>query len=123
MFDLLSYENAKKCHNILRFCEIDETLFYKLKKGRNGRILRTKIWVVGIIERNSNKSVFYSMRIRKKWRILSIIFKHVKIGSTIYTDSFSTYINNQSFPKISYLESLGYRHFAIDHSLRKFLKN
>ena len=100
--------------------EIDETLVYKLRKGLNGRLIKTKLWVVGIIERSSGKFVLYTMKKRKKWLVLCLILKHVKLGTRIYSDCFSIYINNNTIPKQSYLDDLGYDHLSIDHSIGNF---
>jgi len=44
-----------------------------------------------------------------------LILKHVKVGSILYSDSFSSYINNVVFPKVSKLETYGYIHYCINH--------
>ena len=122
MFNILIYYEMKRIKDSLELdgeIEIDETVLYKLRKGRRGRLAKTKVWVFGMVERHTGRCIFYSLKKRRRWKILFLIFKHVKQGSRIFTDCFSTYVNNLVFPKISYLEMIGFDHFPIDHSISK----
>ena len=124
LFSCLVYYCIKEIKNHIVFngpVEVDETLLYRFRKGRLGRTVKKKLWVLGIIDRPTGRCIFYTMKRRFKWLVLSLIIKHVKPGGVIYTDCFSIYVNNQIYPRESYLESLGFIHFAIDHSLRKVL--
>jgi transposase-like protein len=78
--------------------EIDES---KFKKDTNS-------WVVGFVERSKAKKCFFVLvEDRCNQTLKNIIKKHVRIGSTIYTDSWRGYQG---------LEELGYRHVRVNHS-------
>jgi transposase-like protein len=96
--------------------ELDETLLYKLKRGYRGRLIKTKIWLFGIKCRKTKKFVLYPMARRNRFRVMSIIQKHVREMSVIYTDCFSIYVNNRTRPKTSFLKGLNYVHLWVDHS-------
>ena len=120
MLSVIIFYFMRNMHNSIVFegpVEVDETLLYKLRKGRRGRLIKTKIWVLGIIDRITNKCIFYPLKRRMKWKVLSLIFRHLRPGATIYTDCFSIYVNNLAVPRVSYLEQMGYNHISIDHSI------
>jgi len=52
---------------------------------------------------------------RKEENLIPIIRRHIKLGTTVYTDSFSVYVNN--YQKISKLEKYGFPHYFINHKL------
>jgi len=47
--------------------------------------------------------------------LLKIIFKFIKKGATIYSDCFSCYVNNHTFPKKSKLTKYDYIHKFVNH--------
>ena len=53
---------------------------------------------------------------RKSSDLIPTILRHIEIGSTIFTDCFSVYVNNQRFPKESKLIEYGYNYQFVDHS-------
>ena len=96
--------------------EIDETMVYKEKKGYPfARGYRTQFWFIGIKSRNSQAFVIYPVMWRNRDTLLRIILKHVMTGVTIYTDSWSAYVNNRT--RESYLRKFNYIHHFVNHSV------
>lgn len=77
--------------------EIDESHVFREKKSKapHRRYKNSSIWIFGIKQRNSSKFILVQLKDRREETLISIIRKHVKIGSTIYSDSFSVYVNNK----------------------------
>lgn len=97
--------------------EIDESLFgKKCKYNRGNRQSGVRVWIVGLVDRSSNKLVLYPVADRTSGTLESIIERHVMGGSTIYTDSWRGYDR---------LNSLGYKHFSLVHKIqfKKSFKN
>ena len=87
--------------------EIDESLFgrrMKYKKGNPNAGL--KIWIFGMVERESNKIILYPVSERSKEVLIPLITRHVETGSTIYSDGWSAYCD---------LNDIGYTHFTVLH--------
>lgn len=88
--------------------EIDESKLGKRKYNRGHRV--EGVWVVGGVERTSERKVFLVEVIsRNKETLLEIIKRHVLPGSIIYTDLWKGY---------SGLENEGYEHFSVNHSIQ-----
>ncbi|XP_041485936.1 uncharacterized protein LOC121432146 [Lytechinus variegatus] len=87
--------------------EIDESLFGRRCKYHRGDGNKgVKVWIVGLVERATNKLILYPVDDRSEQTLLSIIKRHVVTGSTIFTDGWSGY---------SRLNEEGYRHFSVIH--------
>ena len=87
--------------------EVDESLFgHKCKYHRGKLKSRIAVWVVGLVERGTGKIILYPVEKRDSATLESIITRHVKPGSTIFTDGWSAYRR---------LNFLGYRHFSVIH--------
>ena len=86
--------------------EIDESCFGSRTKYHRGQKRGLKVWVVGLIERSSNRIILYPVDNRDAAALTAIIQRHVEPGSHIYTDGWSAY--NQ-------LNYLGFQHFTVVH--------
>ena len=53
--------------------------------------LSIKIWVFGMIERDSNKVILYLVEKRDEATLLPLILKHVEPGSCTFTDGWGSY--------------------------------
>lgn len=87
--------------------EIDESLFgrkMKYHKGNPGPGLR--IWIFGMVDRNTNTIILYPVSDRSKETLIPLIVRHVEPGSTIYSDGWSSYCD---------LNNIGYKHFTVLH--------
>jgi transposase-like protein len=88
--------------------EIDESKFGKRKYHRGHHVDGT--WVVGGIERTSEKKVFLvPVESRDARTLLDVISSHVLPGSIVYTDMWKSYA--------SINEVLGLEHFTVNHSI------
>jgi transposase-like protein len=85
--------------------ELDESLFEKKQKYHKGKPTK-KQWVFGLVERNTRKTYFVTVKDRTRSTLLPIIKKKVKSGTAIYHDDFSVYRN---------LEEFGYTHEVVVH--------
>jgi transposase-like protein len=99
--------------------ELDETKIGKRKYNRGHRV--EGVWVIGGIERsklknkieNENKKLFMlPIEKRDSESIENIVLKHVKKGTTVYTDLWKGYNN---------LTKLGFKHGTVNHS--KYFKD
>ena len=96
--------------------ELDETLVYRTKKSRAlGRVIRIKIWLIGIKCRVTKRFVLYPTRFRDRNLVLRILQRHVQPNAVVFTDCFSMYVNNRTSPKQSHLSQYGYLHIFINH--------
>jgi len=96
--------------------EIDEACLYRIRKGNNGRLVKNIFWVFGLKCRTTKKIIVYPVVLRTKDILIPFVRLHVPQGSTIYSDRFSSYFNNQRALPHSHLAQYGYRHFGINHS-------
>jgi transposase-like protein len=87
--------------------EIDESLFGKKRKYHRGTG-NQKYWVLGMVERNTRKSVLQLVERRDRNTLIPIIEKYVEIGSTIYSDMWAAYNS---------LGSDGFEHKVVNHSV------
>jgi len=99
----LEYYQIKMNSTLLNgFIELDETLVYteKRTKAQRHRHYKLKsIWIIGMRKRHSKEFLIGVIKSRQDSDLVPFLLKHVEIGSTIFTDSFSIYVNNRKFPK------------------------
>jgi len=97
--------------------ELDESHLFKEKASFAPHRLYSNhaVWLFGICQRKSNKFIIFPISNRQEQNLKKIIFKFIKAGSTIYTDCFSSYVNNHVFPRKSKLSNYSYIHFFIIH--------
>ena len=88
--------------------EVDETLFVRRKYNR-GRLVREK-WVVGGVCRETKECFVVSVKRRDAPTLLGVIGRHVRPGSTIYTDCWWGYRSED-------LAAAGFAHFTVNHSV------
>lgn len=88
-----------------KIVEIDESKFGKRKYNR-GRLL-TGQWVFGIVEKDTNKVVMFSVTDRSTATLLPIIQQYVLPGTTIHSDEWAAYF---------VLSTQGYIHETVNHS-------
>jgi hypothetical protein len=118
-----------------KIVEIDESLFVRAKHNRGKDLRRPQIWIFGLYERNADpkvpKRVLFSKvpkrgnskfdRFEKKLyllkmfyldakTLLSVIYKHVSPGTTIYSDCWAAY------NKINQFDS-DFVHHRVNHNL------
>jgi len=87
--------------------EIDESLFGRRVKYHRGNPRKgLRIWVFGMVERDSNSIILYPVTDRSEKTLLPLIKRHVAEGSTIYSDGWSAYCS---------LNEHGYEHFSVIH--------
>jgi len=99
--------------------EIDESYLFKIKKTKafRRRYGPSSCWLFGILHRETRDFLIIPVLRRDEKTLTPLILKHVAIGSTIFSDSFSTYVNNRSDPKESKLEPYGYYHQWVNHQI------
>lgn len=87
--------------------ELDESKFGKMKYNRGA--VRTGSWILGGIERDSDKCflVVCPGNLRDEATLIPLIQRFVLPGTTIHTDCWSSYNN---------LSTLGYTHLTVNHS-------
>lgn len=86
--------------------EIDESLFGRKIKYNRGEPKGHRIWIFGIIHRESNKLIIYPVDNRDANTLIPLIQRHVSVGSRIFSDSWAAYMG---------LNDLGYEHFTVCH--------
>ena len=120
LFSILGYSISK--NTVYRYFKLFSVLVYHMRVVKNNLSFSSPVEVdeTLIYKRTTNRFVLYTMKNRKKWKLMSLIFKHVNQGNIIFSDCFSAYVNNQRIPRLSYLDQIGYNHFPIDHSIGKF---
>ena len=98
--------------------EIDETHLYKQKKTSAPArpYANHSVWLFGLRQRNSTKFVIIATNIRDSETLIPLIQKYIKIGSTIYTDSYSVYVDNKN--RASKLMQYGYVHYYVNHRVQ-----
>ena len=65
-----------------------------------------KVWIFGLVERETNCLKLFPVDIRNANVLSSLIQGHVGPGSTIYSDGWSAYNG---------LSALGYKRFVVEH--------
>lgn len=66
----------------------------------------TRVWILGLVETETNKLILYPVQDRTEATLVEIILKHVEPGSTVLTDGWSSYLN---------LNKEGFKHFTVNH--------
>ena len=97
--------------------EIDESHLFKEKASyapHRGYAL-SAVWLFGICKRGTKDFIIFPVTNRTESNLLKVIFKYIKVGSTIYSDSFSCYVNNSVFPRESKLMKYNYIHHFVNH--------
>jgi len=122
LFNTIALEYYKKKSKTMLLegeVELDETFLFKMKKSSaKHRPYQSKsIWLFGIIQRDNKQFIIVPVQSRDKSTLIPIILRNIKIGATIYSDCFSTYVNNNTFPKKSSLTDYGYHHQWVNHKM------
>ena len=87
--------------------EIDESLFgSKCKYMQGNTTSGIKVWIFGLISRETNTIILYPVEKRDSATLIPIIQYHVPQGSRIFSDSWPVY---------GQLNDLGYNHFSVCH--------
>jgi len=86
--------------------EIDESLFGRRIKYHRGRSQGQKIWIFGLVERDTNRIKLFPVDRRNTETLVQLIQDNVSPGSTIYSDGWAAYAS---------LSSLGYTHYVVEH--------
>jgi len=76
----------------------------RVTKYHRGMSRGQKVWIFGVVERESNRLKLFPVDNRNADQLLS--YCDVTLGSTIYSDRWAAYNS---------LTSLGYRHFVVEH--------
>lgn len=99
--------------------ELDETYLFKEKKSKapHRPYKNSSQWLFGMRQRNSSNFLVFPVEERNKETLIPLIIKHIEIYSTIYSDSFSVYVNNRTTPKKSHLNQYGYIHKFVNHKI------
>lgn len=71
--------------------EIDESFMTTRKSQRGRRVRRHGRWIFGGTERGSNRSFMVLVRRRRAIDLLPLILRHIRPGSTIYSDEWPAY--------------------------------
>ena len=92
------YQNNMKHLLLEQDVEIDESHLFREKKSSapHRQYKLRSIWLFGMKQRNSSKFLLIPLKDRKEDTLIPIIKRHVKVGSNIYSDSFSVYVNNKT---------------------------
>lgn len=92
--------------------EVDETYLSSGEGGRKvakqGRNLKGKIALVGVVDRNEHKVIIERVKSTNANTLENFCLKHIDTGSTIHTDSFRSY---------NHINQYGYNHLRVNHFL------
>ncbi|XP_065096796.1 uncharacterized protein [Paramisgurnus dabryanus] len=97
-----------------KFVAIDESKFAHKRKFNRGRFCTTwqrrKGWVFGMMEVKGARRLPLLKMVKDRSRntLMPIITKHIRRGSTVYSDNWRAYLNA--------LRPLGYKHLTVNHS-------
>ncbi|XP_055076885.2 uncharacterized protein [Misgurnus anguillicaudatus] len=97
-----------------KFVAIDESKFAHKRKFNRGRLSTTwqrrKGWVFGMMEVKGARCLPLLKMVKDRSRntLMPIITKHIRRGSTVYSDNWRAYLNA--------LRPLGYKHLTVNHS-------
>jgi len=86
--------------------EIDESLFGRRMKYHRGHARGQKVWIFGLVERDTNRMKLFPVDKRNSDILIKLIQENVEQGSTIYSDGWAAYKS---------LNSLGYKHYIVEH--------
>jgi len=87
--------------------EVDESRCGRCSKNNMGARKGCRIWIVGIMERSSNRIILYPVDCRPEEVLVCLIDIHVEKGSRLFTDGWAAY---------GKLNECGYEHFTVIHS-------
>jgi len=91
-------------------------LYYEKKSSASHRHYKlSSICKFGFKQRDNSKFVLIPLKQRTEEILIPLIRKHAKIKSTIYSDSFSVYVNN--YKKESKLAPYGFVHYFVNHKI------
>jgi hypothetical protein len=77
---------------VMRGCvEIDESLFGRRVKHHRGEPRGTRVWIVGIVERETNFLKLFPVDKRDAATLIPLIQQHVAAGSIVLTDGWRAY--------------------------------
>ena len=95
----------------------DETYLVKEKKSSapHRPYKNHSKWLFGIRKRGTSNFIVVPVQKRDIETLHSLILKHIKINSKVYSDCYSVYVNNNASPKTSKLKQYGYIHYFVNH--------
>jgi transposase-like protein len=100
------YKDVIKPYVMTGSIEIDESLFGRRVKYNRGNPLGQRVWVFGLVERQTNFLKLFPVERRDATTLTKIIRDNVAEGSTLYSDDWKAYI---------LLPEAGYRHRIVQH--------
>jgi transposase-like protein len=86
--------------------EIDESLFGRRFKYNRGNSRGFRVWIFGLVERETNYIKLFPVDKHDAATLKSIIREHVAPGSTLHTDAWKAY---------NLLPQDGYQHRVVEH--------
>ena len=89
--------------------EVDESMFGRRMKHHRGEKKGMNVWVVGLVERATNRVIMYPVEDRSEDTMKRIIQKHVERGSSVYTDGWAAY---------NWMNDAGYNHFNVSQIMK-----
>lgn len=99
----------KQIGGVGHIVEIDESAVSKRKYNRGKRVGRggKTVWVLGMYDKEEKEGVILHVEERDKCTMLPEIQRHVKWGTTIWTDQWAAYNG---------LDNIGFIHETVNHS-------
>ncbi len=100
-----NYDNVQLSGDI----EIDESFFGRhCKYHRGNPHVGLKVWIFGLVERETNRLLLFPVDQRDTATLIPIITQHVRQGSRIFSDGWAAYRE---------LNDRGYQHFSVNHKV------
>jgi transposase-like protein len=70
--------------------EVDESLFGRRQKHNRGKVVsNNSVWVLGLVEVETNTLILYPVESRDSDTLVKIITRHVEVGSMVFTNSWA----------------------------------